>query len=381
MAFRTSLSLILLLLSPLLSTAKTILPIVGSHRYDVVITSTSLTDNDRLDPYANDGRARSIMVSSFSPVNTCRQKNIVPYMPEATASFMDEKFGIYGLPNGFFQSLNLPSCNETATRGRACNSGSFPLVLFSGALSTSRYLYSAMLQSLAATGYLVLSIDHPYDADFVEFPDGTVVTGVEIDSDAQIELSVKTRAADIVFVSEQMKNASAVEKMFAGRLHARSVPKMAVFGHSLGGAAAANAVMQVPSLRGGFNLDGSVFGPVVEAGLDRPFMLMGHENKTQETDPSWKAIWSQLKGWKKEFEVNGAAHYSFSDLPLVTSALGLEGHLPAEVGDILGTIKGIIMSQITNAYCAAFMDMVLKDGKKNGFLTAGKQFSEVKEVA
>ncbi|KAI2482254.1 PAF acetylhydrolase family protein [Pyrenophora tritici-repentis] len=238
-----------------------------------------------------------------------------------------------------------------------------------------------MLQSLAATGYLVLSIDHPYDADFVEFPDGTVVTGVEIDSDAQIELSVKTRAADIVFVSEQMKNASAVEKMFAGRLHARSVPKMAVFGHSLGGAAAANAVMQVPSLRGGFNLDGSVFGPVVEAGLDRPFMLMGHENKTQETDPSWKAIWSQLKGWKKEFEVNGAAHYSFSDLPLVTSALGLEGHLPAEVGDILGTIKGIIMSQITNAYCAAFMDMVLKDGKKNGFLTAGKQFSEVKEVA
>jgi len=381
MTLRTSLSLVLLAISPSFSTAKAVLPIVGSHRYDVVIASTSLTDHDRLDPYAADGRARSIMVSSFSPVNTCRQKNVVSYMPAATTSFMDDKFGAYGLPNGSFQSLNLESCNETATRGRACSSGSLPLVLFSGALSTSRYLYSAMLQSLAATGYTVLSIDHPYDADFVEFPDGTVITGVEIDSDAQVELSVKTRAADIAFVAEQMKNASAVEKLFTGRFCSHGVPKMAVLGHSLGGAAAANALMQVKSLRGGINLDGSMFGPVIEAGLGRPFMLMGHENKTQETDPSWKAVWPQLKGWKSEFEVKGAAHYSFSDLSLVTSVLGLEGHLPAEVGDILGTIEGVRMSQITNTYVAAFMDMVLKDGKETGFSAAGKKFAEVKKVA
>jgi dienelactone hydrolase len=380
MGFRTSFSLALLACSPGLTFAKTVLPIVALYHQDVIVASTSLTDYDRSDPFANDGRLRSIMVSSFYPTTQCRRKKIEPYMPPATASFMDTKFGAYGLPNGSFQSLGLETCTTPAKRG-ACSQGSLPIVLFSGALATSRHLYNAMLQNIAATGYVVLSIDHPYDADMVEFPDGTIVTGVDIEGDAEIALALSTRVADIEFVSNQMKNTSAIEELLPGYTRAKTASNMAVVGHSLGGAAAASAMMKMASLKGGVNLDGSMFGPVLTTGFNGPFMLMGHENKTQETDPSWKSIWPRLTGWKKEFEVKHSAHYSFSDLPLVISALGLDGKLPAEVGGLLGSIEGRRMTNLTTTFVAAFLDMMLKGGKEGAFSKAGDQFSEVSEVA
>jgi pimeloyl-ACP methyl ester carboxylesterase len=375
-----SLLLTLLASSPGLSFAKAIIPIVSSYQYDVTIASKSLTDHDRSDPYANDGRPRSIMVSSFYPVTQCRRKKIEPYMPPAIASFMDTKFGAYGLPNGSFQSLEIETC-MTPVKRDACSSGFLPVVLFSGALATSRHLYNAMLQNIAAAGYAVLSIDHPYDADMVEFPDGTIVTGVDIDSDAEIELALNTRVADIEFVSEQMYNASVSKELFPGNMPGQSVFKMAVVGHSLGGATAASAMTKMTSLEGGINLDGSMFGSVLTTGFDKPFMLMGHENKTQGTDPSWMTIWPRLTGWKKELEVKNTAHYSFSDLPLVISALGLDGKLPAEVGELLGSIEGRRMTNLTTNYVATFLSMVLKDGKEGAFSTAGRRFPEVSEVA
>ncbi|KAI4628991.1 hypothetical protein J4E83_003546 [Alternaria metachromatica] len=278
-----------------------------------------------------------------------------------------------------FQSLGLETCMTPAKRG-GC-SKDLPVVLFSGALATSRHLYNAMLQNVAATGYIVLSIDHPYDADMVEFPDGTIVTGVDIESDAEIELALNTRVADIEFVSKQMKNASAIKELLPGYVSAKNAPEMAVVGHSLGGAAAASAMISITSLKGGVNLDGSMFGPVLTTGFNSPFMLMGHENKTQETDPSWKTIWPNLTGWKKEFEVKHSAHYSFSDLPLVISALGLDGKLPAQVEELLGSIEGRRITGLTTTYVAAFLDMVLKGGKEGAFAKAGGRFTEVEEVA
>ena len=123
-----------------------------------------------------------------------------------------------------------------------------------------------------------------------------------------------------------------------------------------------------------------MFGPVLNSTVKQPFLLMGHENKTQETDPTWKATWPNLKGWKREFEVKKAAHYSFSDLPLAIEALGLQGHLPEEVGQVLGTIEGSRMMNITVSYVTGFLDFVLKNGPGR-VLDQRKDFPEVVLVA
>ncbi|KAH3970154.1 1-alkyl-2-acetylglycerophosphocholine esterase [Parastagonospora nodorum] len=340
-------------------TTATVIPIVGSPPFDVSITTAALTDTDRLDPYAKDNRARTIMISSFNPIKVCHNKTVVPYMPPGTAAAQDEKYGAYGLPNGTFQSLQLSSCGNQENTHNACPASSLPIVLFSGALSTSRLIYTSMLQNIAAAGYLVISIDHPYDSDVVEFPDGGIATGTNIESDEELALALATRVADIAFVREQLSNTTVTNMLFPGQ---RKTKKVAAIGHSLGGAAAAAAMLNDHSISAGINLDGSFLGAVITAGLDRPFMLMGHENKTQETDPSWKAIWPKLTGRKKEFEVKKTAHYSFSDLPRIVDVLGFQDMLPAEVGEVLGTLEGGRMMDIVATYAVAFLDMVFKSG-------------------
>lgn len=300
-------------------------------------------------------------------------------MPPITATFQDDKFAAYGLPNGTFRSLDVETCNGTTKKNRSSPS-SLPLVLFSGALATSRLLYTSILQNIAAAGYLVISVDHPYDADIVEFPNGTVITGVDI-SDDEVERILTIRAEDLVFVRQQMGNNTIADKLFPGHGHGHRLPKTAAIGHSLGGAAAAAAMLQDPSISAGANFDGTFFGPVVKAGLDRPFLLMGHENKTQETDPSWKAIWPQLKGWKKEFEVLKAAHYSFSDLPLITAVLGFQDKLPVEVEAVLGAVEGYHMTELIAAYATAFLDMMFKSGSEEGLVGGNDKFPEVVVVA
>jgi pimeloyl-ACP methyl ester carboxylesterase len=363
------------------ATSTAVLPVVGEARFDVAITSAMLTDSDRLDPFAADSRPRSIMVSSFSPVKKCYQKRIEAYMPPATASFQDDKYGAYGLPNGTFRSLNIETCESGSSKQSPCSAESLPLVLFSGGLATSRLLYTSMLQSIAATGYMVVSIDHPYDSDIVEFPNGTMVTAVDISSDVELDLALSTRAEDFVFMRQQMANTTITDLLFPGQMHGRRTPKTAVIGHSFGGAAAAAAMLQDPTISAGLNIDGSMFGDVLIKGLDRPFVLMGHENKTQETDPSWKTVWPKLTGWKKEFEVLGAAHYSFSDLPLITAVLGIQAELPAEVGEVLGSVEGHRMTKIIATYTTAFLDMVFKSGGEGPMHDDNAEFPEVKVVA
>jgi predicted dienelactone hydrolase len=321
------------------------------------------------------------MVSSFNPIKKCHQKGIEAYMPPATAHFQDEKFSAYSLPNGSFTSLALETCTNRHARQTPCSADSFPLVLFSGALGTSRLLYTSMLQSIAATGYMVVSIDHPYDSDIVEFPNGTTITAVNISSDAELEIALSTRAGDFAFMRQQMANATVADMLFPGQMRGRRSLKTAVIGHSFGGAAAAEAMVRDRSIGAGLNIDGSMFGDVLAKGLDRPFVLLGHENKTQETDPSWKTVWPLLKGWKKEFEVKGAAHYSFSDLPLITATLGIQELLPAEVGQVLGTVEGHRMTEIIVTYTTKFLDMVFKSGGESWAADGNAEFPEVKVVA
>lgn len=56
--------------------------------------------------------------------------------------------------------------------GRTQDPRAFPVILFSPGAGTPRFYYGALAQSLASSGYAVVTTDHRYDADVVEFPDG-----------------------------------------------------------------------------------------------------------------------------------------------------------------------------------------------------------------
>jgi pimeloyl-ACP methyl ester carboxylesterase len=261
-----------------------------------------------------------------------------PYMPETTAAFLDAEYSAYGIPNNTFASFDLIACKP---RGRSSvKNKSFPTVLFSPGLGNSRLLYSAMAQSLASEGFNVVTIDHPYDADIVEFEDGSTALAAEIDSDEQILAALDVRVQDISFVLDQLRLKSTNQKLF-GRLPCAKNEQYTIFGHSLGGATAAAAILSDKRLNGAINLDGTFFGDILSKGSRKSLMIISHDGKNLTTDASWSAVWNATQRVTKvALTIEDTTHGSYSDLPLIADAIGLSIEMRRQLDPFVGALKG-----------------------------------------
>lgn len=156
-----------------------------------------LTDDSRWDLYApaNNPHKRRIVVSSYLPVDSDEEKCTpahLPFMPHQTAI----AYGLYaaanGIPDDVFQDIELEFCQ--LGRCVARRSGrKYPVVIFSPGLSASRLLCSNQARALASYGFVVLTIDHPYDATFVEFSDGSFIRGTVGYTDEESDTATRVR--------------------------------------------------------------------------------------------------------------------------------------------------------------------------------------------
>ena len=148
--------------------------------FTVTMRVKALTDHSRTDPL-NKTVKRQVLVSVFLPISnsTNCSNEIITYMPPATAASYGPLAQSAGLPINIFSSFQLELCKlpdaQNGSCRRATKTPRFPLVLFSPGLAESRLLYSVTAKSIAAQGFIVVTIDHPYDTEVVEFPDGSVV--------------------------------------------------------------------------------------------------------------------------------------------------------------------------------------------------------------
>jgi pimeloyl-ACP methyl ester carboxylesterase len=335
----------------------------------VSVTAAEIVDTSRQDPFAPTPQPRTLMVSVFHPITGRCNSTSMPYMPVITATYEDAKYSAFGVPDGTFRNLTLELCSPAEIPWNLQN---YPPILFSGALGTSRYLYSALAATVASKGYMVVTVDHPYDTDIVEFPSGAIVLGLNL-SDAQIPLAVETRAKDLSFVLDQLHYPKLPT-------HLKGGGNAAAFAHSLGGAAVIALLDMDNRVVGGANLDGSVFGPSVETDTEKAVLLFGHDGKNQSTDATWAALWPHLKGWKKELELMGSAHYTFSDFPLIADKLGGVNLLPPVAQSLIGSIGGERVMDILGAFVVNFLDMTLRGGSGSLFNGADREFPEVKVV-
>ncbi|RYP64314.1 hypothetical protein DL771_008816 [Monosporascus sp. 5C6A] len=308
--------------------------------YNTSIVTAQLTDHRRLDPYAPTPQPRTLMISLFHPVPPAACcPSLSPYMDPITANFEDEQYAQAGIPAGAFGSLSLQTCGPcpgpNSNSRRRVKGSKNPLVLFSPGLGNSRLLHSAMAQQLSSTGSIVVTVDHPYDAGIVTFLDNTTIPAANITTDAQIVEDLNVRVRDVSFVLDQLHRPSIVSKLVPGLTCGLDTSKVGIYGHSLGGATAAEAMLSDSRFIGGVNLDGTFFGSVINRGLDKPLMIMAHEGENMTTDATWGALWPNLKGFKREFMLNGSAHGTFTDLAEAADLIGLRG-ISGTGGRILG---------------------------------------------
>jgi hypothetical protein len=154
-----------------------------------------------------------------------------------------------------------------------------------------------------------------------------------------------------------------------------------MYGHSVGGAAAAEAMRLDCRVVAGANLDGSMFGPVVQQGVRGPFLLIGHENKTQTTDPSWAEFWSNLWGWKLELELAQAQHYAFSDLSYLMKLLGVPVQNVPAMQKMVGNLDGAKAFEIVHRTVTAFLGFGLRQASSAPLEEVISQYPEVSVFA
>ncbi|TDW77333.1 hypothetical protein EV653_2498 [Kribbella pratensis] len=88
-------------------------------------------------------------------------------------------------------------------------------------------------------------------------------------------------------------------------------PRIAMFGHSRGGATTAQVMFKHPEVVAGVDLDGSLRGEVVTGGLDQPFGLMlGREFPLD--DPRLMEFLSNLRGPHPLTQLD-VEHYGYTD--------------------------------------------------------------------
>lgn len=370
------------LLSLALATTATAIDLPRPNgRYGTGSSRAVLIDHSRSDPYAAAAgikQDRRLMVSSFYPVALREQCLDLPslYMPATTAAFLDSEYAAYGIPNNTFASFDLISCKP---RGRqSVRNQVFPTVLFSPGLGNSRLLYSAMAQSLASEGFNVITIDHPYDADIVEFEDGSTVFAADIDSDEQILAALDIRVQDVSFVLDQLRLKSTNQKLFGGRSCAKD-EQYTIFGHSLGGATAAAATLSDKRLNGAINLDGTFFGTLLTKGAAKPLMIMSHDGKNLTTDDSWSATWNATQGVNKvAVTISDTAHGSYSDLPLIADALGLPVDMRRQLDPFVGALPGIYVRDVVAQFVKTFTAFVCCESKSMFPSLEDKKYSHVR---
>ncbi|KAL6925401.1 hypothetical protein ACHAPO_010482 [Fusarium lateritium] len=330
--------------------------------YGVTLRSQGMTDTQRVDPYDPKKGNRQVLASIFWPIlpSTCSEES-VPYMPPAVAKFYGQQAQSMGLSNETFAAFNYAVC-KTPDSQKGCESKKrFPLAVFSPGAGNSRLLYSIMARSLASYGNIVVLIDHPYDADIVEFPNGEIIKSGNIPetTKALTELT-EVRAKDVSFVISKFLQPSFQRKALRGLPGSIDTKKIVALGHSLGGASAAVASLSDSRIRGGMDLDGQIFEPALTKGLDKAFFLIGRPNHSEE-DTTWKKFYARLRGPKKEIAIKGTVHGSFTDYPQLIQALDLPASTKKAVQQLVGDVDANYLEKFLSETIVSFMNISFRE--------------------
>lgn len=359
--------------------AKAIVPELTGP-YKVGTTVLELVDHSRQDPFAPTDQPRDLVISLFYPTDghSKHAKNctLAPQFPPTTAAALDMM--INGTAGGVVESITTRAC-----AGSPLSRPDLPLLFLDHGLGTTRLFHSDMAAEFASLGWNVVTLDHPYESVIVEYPDGRVVLASDsINPNATLEEQLDARTKDMIFVLDSLADASVVSRI-PGLEAPRTTTcaslktdKVGVFGHSFGGATALQILRDDARFFVGADLDGGVYGNVVQEGTDAPFVYIHRPDHTNVTDPTWAAAWPNLRGFKREYAVAGTLHGAFTDLPVFRDLLGAEAL--GEYGQNIGVITGARILAIETAILGALFDRFLKG--KGGELLDGEGLDAWPEV-
>ncbi len=266
--------------------------------------------------------------------------------------------------------------------------GSYPLAVFShGAFGVIDSNYSTC-KELAANGYVVASIAHPYHAMFVEDVNGKVTIAdmdfvkqalggsgeySEESERAMYEAEkewIALRVADEQFVLNTIL-AKAKEKE-AGAFALIDAEKIGLFGHSLGGASSVQLGRERDDIDAVIDLEGTMLGEYTgfengyETYNEEPYTVPVLDVNSKAVRDDIERLENEHEGWQyvndylgeratdyREVVFDGAGHLNFTDLPLISPFLAkMLGVGDADAKECIENVNEVVL---------IFFDYYLKD--------------------
>ncbi|MFI6510862.1 alpha/beta hydrolase family protein [Streptosporangium sp. NPDC050855] len=313
----------------------------GPH--PVGTTALYLEDASRPDPWDPDAGARRLKVTLWYPAGR-RDGPRAPYMTPKESELLLKGSRVASAPYDTLSRTRTNAVEDAGPAGRR-----LPLVVLSPGFTKPVSSLTSLAEDLAGRGYVVAGIDHTHESYATTFPGGRVAECLACDSDGDPGFGagvVQGRAADVSFVLDRLPS-----EWDGSAVIDRS--RVAMVGQSMGGAAAVAAMVKDARVRAGIDMDGTTYARIPKGGLSRPFMFLGSPAHVPGgRDTSWDRDWRLLTGWKRWLVLSGAEHQSFTDLPLLSGALGIR--------PVRGVMPAARAAELTRTYVAAFLDRHLR---------------------
>ncbi|MFI5646321.1 alpha/beta hydrolase family protein [Kitasatospora sp. NPDC051705] len=354
--------------------------------YPVGTTTLHLTDPSREFRW-KPGKPRELMISFWYPTaRPATGRERAPYMERSAADHFGSAGSVgqsdYGFEPGRTDWAGVRT--HARTDAPALPGGKRPVVLYSAGFGDPRTWGTGLVEDLASRGYVVVTVDHTYDASEVAFPNGDLATSVfpellgkpDLDLADVLRTSLQTRVDDTRFVLDQLPGLCRDPKLPAGLAASLDLDRIGMVGHSAGGSTALQAMHDDPRIAAAVDMDGQLHFPgpdghtgvvltdVAAKGLTRPFLLMG----TREEDsgdyhhqPGWDALWQHSTGWHADVTLDGSRHASYTDAQSLLPQLARQGAItPEQLGKDLGEVRPERAVLATRTYVASFFDRWLR---------------------
>jgi dienelactone hydrolase len=291
-----------------------------------------LTDTHRSDPW-NRATTRELMVTVFYPAADIRGHLRAPQLTPIAASIFKELDAGLLHPELAVSGVDWAATLTHSYVDAPALPGRHPVLLYSPGGADPRTIGTSLAEDLASHGYVVITIDHPGETSEVDFP-GRPPRTIELPPDgptnpAILRTMLTTRFADITFVLDQLHDLASTSPrqlstspeaaLPCGLGRALDLGRIGIYGHSAGGATAAESLHHDHRLKAAANLegyldylDGELF-QIAQHGTRKPLLLAGTDGyRNTRFDRTWSAVMSH-GGPVRRTQISHANHWIWTD--------------------------------------------------------------------
>jgi predicted dienelactone hydrolase len=345
---------------------------VGRMEYD-------WTDPSRTDPFSSrPNEKRELVVWAWYPASTGGHGPTAPYLPPTWEAARERDQGIGQFVEHDFDVIVTHSSEDAPLAGAE---GRYPVLIMQPGMGPVPTDYTVLVENLASHGYIVFGINPTYTSNVIALPDGrvalrmanaTIPDGADAAAADQDANPIgQVWADDAIFVLDMLEGMAADP---SSRFYARlDLAHVGLFGHSFGGATAVRVCELDERCQAGADLDGTLFSDTAKGTLQKPFLFMT-ETKCGSACETMRQMFSKAGAPAYYLSLDGAEHFSFSDLPL--RLLPPVRTLFVATGT-LGPIRPARGLEIASAYLVAFFDRYLQGIDSALLLGPSPEYPEV----